>query len=110
MSADDVVPEFNVVDPIGDADLFTSLNLENSLAIFVLGFLLAFFAFANATGYRKDVHDRTRARLKEKIATIDSRLRRGVVLGIPADGLGSAGWRPSKPKAAAGTAGGGGLS
>jgi hypothetical protein len=51
VSADDIVPEFNLPDP--SADLFASINLTNSLAIFVVGFILFGFSVANFVGYKK---------------------------------------------------------
>ena len=62
VSGDDVVPEFNMVNPIADADLFTNINLDNSLAIFILGFIYAAFALANLLP--------SRARRAEKLASL----------------------------------------
>ena len=73
-SADDVLPAMNTVDPIGDADLFTKITLDNAVAIFVVGIILGLFALLNAIGYAKDVRDRARQRLEDKISFIDARL------------------------------------
>ena len=72
VSADDVVPEFNMVDPIGDADLFTNINASNVAAIAIIGFLYAGFALTNYFGYRYDIKQAKVKKLQEKIASIDS--------------------------------------
>ena len=74
VSGDDVVPEFNMVNPIADADLFTNINLDNSLAIFILGFIYAAFALANYYGYKLDVQQGRRYELEGKITALDARL------------------------------------
>jgi hypothetical protein len=63
ISADDVLPEFNLVNPITDLDLFSTLDLQNALAVFVVAFLIAGFAALNFVGYRRDCRDRCVPRL-----------------------------------------------
>jgi len=71
VSADDIVPEFNLPNP--DADLFANISLENALAIFVVAFILFGYGILNFLGYKKDCRDRAKKRLMEKISTVDSR-------------------------------------
>eukprot|EP00854_Cymbomonas_tetramitiformis_P000561 gene561-957_t len=84
VSADDVVPAFNLPDPT--APNFANMSLDSALAIFVVAFILALYGVANFTGYKKDVRDRHKKRLAEKIATVDSRLSASKGLNITADG------------------------
>ena len=109
VSADDVVPEFNLPDP--SADLFASINLTNSLAIFVVGFILFGFSVANFVGYKKDVRDRHKKRLAEKLSTVDARLSqsKGLALGGAAGGVDNGGGRVGAPLRAPGAAAGGAL-
>eukprot|EP00951_Prasinocladus_malaysianus_P012620 scaffold94200_cov46-Prasinocladus_malaysianus.AAC.1 len=72
ISADDVVPEFNLVNPITDIDLFSTIDLQNALAVFVVAFIVTGFAVLNFVGYRKDVRDRQRAKLEARITHIDT--------------------------------------
>ena len=39
-------------------DLFSNLNMDNAVVIFVIGIILAMFAAFNFVGYKKDIRDR----------------------------------------------------
>lgn len=75
LSGDDVVPQFNLVNPVDSGELFSNINLQNSVAIFVVAFLVFGFAIAIVIGYRMDRRDRARFALEMKISTIDERLQ-----------------------------------
>ncbi|CAG9463240.1 unnamed protein product [Pedinophyceae sp. YPF-701] len=70
VAADDIVPELNLVNPIGDADLLTKLDLSNALALIVVGMLLAGFSAMMIYGYRKDLKDRHKLHLQLKMTLL----------------------------------------
>ena len=77
-SADDVVPEFNAVDPIGDADMLTKISMENALVFFVLGALIGLYAIMLVVVNKLDKVDRARARIERQMSQLDSRLSAAV--------------------------------
>jgi len=106
VSADDVVPEFNLVNPVDAGDLFSNLNMDNAVVIFVIGIIICCFSAFNYVGYKRDIRDRERKRVVDKIATIDSRLSRSGVYAVGAGavvkaGMGGAPGKISKPPKAA---------
>jgi len=74
VSADDAVPAFNVVNPIGDADLLTNITLENSLVFWVVGIILLVFTGMIIAGHRQDKRDRDKARLEMQISKMERRI------------------------------------
>ena len=104
ISADDILPEFNFVNPITDLDLFSTLDLQNALAVFVVAFLVTGFALLNFIGYRKDVRDRRRAKTEARLSQIDARMAKGnMELAIKKSGQSTALVLPDKPDKAAGS-------
>ena len=87
VSTDDIVPEFNVVDPF-DLDLFSQLTLDNALAMFIVGTVYVLFAIANYAGYRVDIQKRKRSEVEQKIvarnADLDSLYNMSKGLSTPA--------------------------
>lgn len=74
VSADDVVPQFNLVNPVDAAELFSNINLANALAIFIVGFLFLGFGIAIFVGWQVDKRERARFAIESKIAAIDARM------------------------------------
>eukprot|EP00899_Mesostigma_viride_P025127 jgi/Mesvir1/579/Mv02023-RA.3 len=74
VSSEDVTPRFNPVRPVFSSELFSHVKPENATALYVLGAILLCYVAANLAGYRKDVRDRRKERLTEKIAVLDARL------------------------------------
>lgn len=74
ISADDALPAFNVVDPIGDADLLTNITLENSLVFWVVGIILVSFGSLMILGARQDQRDRAKARLEGQLNRMERRI------------------------------------
>ena len=91
VSADDIVPEFNLVNPVDAGDLFSNLSMDNAVVLFVIGIILAGFAAMNFVGYKRDIRDRERLRVEQKIATIDSRLTRSKMYAVGAAAIAGAG-------------------
>ena len=46
------------------------INLDNAVAIFVVGIIIGFFAVLNIIGYGKDVRDRARQRLEVSVTSL----------------------------------------
>lgn len=70
VSTDDIVPEFNVVDPF-DLDLFSQMTLDNALAMFIVGAIYMLFALVNYLGYRVDNQNRKRMQVEQKLMELD---------------------------------------
>ena len=70
VSTDDIVPEFNVVDPF-DLDLFSQMTLDNALAMFIVGAIYMLFALVNYLGYRMDNQNRRRMQVEQKLMELD---------------------------------------
>ncbi|QDZ21292.1 hypothetical protein A3770_05p38100 [Chloropicon primus] len=92
VSTDDVVPEFNVVDPF-DLDLFSQMTLDNALAMFIVGAIYMLFALVNYLGYRVDNQNRRRMQVEQKLLELDQGIK-GLSLTKGGQGI-SAPW-PSK--------------
>ena len=92
VSTDDVVPEFNVVDPF-DLDLFSQMTLDNALAMFIVGAIYMLFALVNYLGYRVDNQNRRRMQVEQKLLELDQGIK-GLSLAKGGQGI-SAPW-PSK--------------
>ena len=74
VSTDDIVPEFNVVDPF-DLDLFSQMTLDNALAMFIVGAIYMLFALVNYMGYRVDNQNRRRMQVEQKLMELDKGMK-----------------------------------
>jgi hypothetical protein len=86
-----LVYRYALVNPVDAGDLFSNLSMDNAVVIFVIGIILAMFATLNFFGYKRDIRDREKLRVEQKIATIDSRLSRGKMYAAGAGALAAAG-------------------
>jgi len=56
-ASDQVVPEMNTPDPVGDAKLFTQINMSNALALIFVSCLFFIYCLSMWLGWRADRHD-----------------------------------------------------